>query len=441
MSVKSNPSTSSQLAGSNSSETTKRELKGQNRVVIDWLVSDDATGVFAVGPDGSVGYEEIRRAITAGRTGQVAVLTPERNVASVLEIYTSVGRGPIALGGAAAPTGAPVSVDVMTVLGTSGTTGAPKLVPLTAANWKAAVEASATHLGHTADDEWLVAMPLHHVGGLSVLFRSSHVGGRVRLLADFDPVEFSDALGVVTMASVVPTMLRRVLDVDRRRFDGLKAVLVGGGPIPPGLLEEAWERGIPALPTYGMTETCAQVATLRPGSPPAYRAHLLPGLEARTSQDGRISVRGPQVFTGYLGEESVLVDGWFLTGDLGEVLEDGSLQITGRADDVIVTGGENVDPSIVEVTIASHPGVTGAMVVGVPSVEWGSEVVCLVTGDVPVRSLELYVRERLKPFEVPKHWLVVSELPTTALGKPDRETGRRIAVRGSAPPRDEDSLT
>jgi O-succinylbenzoic acid--CoA ligase len=251
------------------------------------------------------------------------------------------------------------------------------------------------------------------------------------MLPGFDSAEFADGLtDGVTFASVVPTMLRRILDIDDRSYRGLRAVLVGGGPIPPGLLEEAWGRGIPALPTYGMTETCAQVATLKPGSPLAYRVHPLPQVEVRIESDGRIALRGPQVFGGYLGEEQRGPDDWFVTGDNGRLHDDGSLQVLGRADDVIVTGGENVDPAAVEAVLTQMEGVDEVMVVGVPSGEWGNEVVCLFTGTVSETDLDRHARNHLEPPLVPKRWLEVDAIPTTPLGKPDRSAGRDFAEFG-----------
>src|SRR5690606_36335455 len=138
----------------------------------------------------------------------------------------------------------------LTLLFTSGTTGPPRGVRLTVDNWSAAVEASRRFLDHTPEDVWLAPMPLHHVGGLAILYRSAYVGAQVRWLPRFDTVAVARALREdVTIASVVPTMLRRLLDHDRHTYTNLKAVLVGGGPIPPGILEEVHARGIPALPT------------------------------------------------------------------------------------------------------------------------------------------------------------------------------------------------
>jgi O-succinylbenzoic acid--CoA ligase len=401
------------------------EDKGQNHVVNDWLVNGSPEDMFLVSPGGTITYAELFDAMDISVTGRTTALSPNPDVGSVLAIFAAISDGPLILKPRDGWIADEIHESVMTLLFTSGTTGTPKAVPLTADNWEAAVSASAAHLNHTAGDEWLTAMPLHHVSGLSVLFRSAYVGGRVRMLPRFEADIFAAALADgVAFASVVPTMLRRVLDADGRTYHGIKAVLVGGGPIPSGLLEEAWGRGLPALPTYGMTETCAQVATLRPGSPLAYRVHPLPGVEIRIETDGRIALRGQQVFDGYLGEGKRGGDDWFVTGDLGRLHDDGSLQILGRADDVIVSGGENVDPAAVEAVLSEHTGVDGVMVVGVPSEEWGYEVVCLFAGTVTEADLDRWSRDHLEPHQVPKRWLKVDAIPTTPLGKPDRAAGR-----------------
>lgn len=405
------------------------EDKGQNHLVNEWLVNGAQNHTFLTTPEGSVTYRQVFDAIDVSVTGRTTVLFPEPDISSVLAIFAAISDGPLILKPRQGWIDTAVPESVMTLLFTSGTTGTPKAVPLTSANWEAAVSASAAHLGHTAGDEWLIAMPIHHVGGLSVLFRAAYVGGRVRMLPRFDAAEFGDALSDgVTFASVVPTMLRRILDIDDRSYRGLKTVLVGGGPIPHGLLEEAWGRGIPSLPTYGMTETCAQVATLKPGSDLAYRVHPLPGVEIRIEHNGRIALRGPQVFDGYLGAEQRDPVDWFVTGDLGRIHDDGTLQVLGRADDLIVTGGENVDPAAVEAVLSGLEGVEGVMVVGMPSEEWGNEVVCLFSGNVSETGLERWARDHLEPPQVPKRWLEVDAIPTTPLGKPDWSAGRSIAA-------------
>jgi O-succinylbenzoic acid--CoA ligase len=307
------------------------------------------------------------------------------------------------------------------VVFTSGTTGVAKGVRLTRANWEAAVTASQQHLGNRPDDVWLLAMGVHRVAGIAIVLRSAYVGGRVRMLARFEAAEFVAALrSGVTFASVVPTMLHRILDIDPGPYPGVRAVIVGGGPIPDGLLERAVAARLPVLPSYGMTETCGQVATLRPGSRVERKAHPLPGVEVRIEGDGRIAVRGPMVFPGYLGEPDRVPGSWFTTGDLGELGTDGALRVKGRADDVIVSGGENIHPSTVEAALTEITGVEAALVFGVPSAEWGTEVACLYVGSIEAKDVEARLRKQLAGALIPKRWRRVDALPTNDLGKPDR---------------------
>jgi O-succinylbenzoic acid--CoA ligase len=323
----------------------------------------------------------------------------------------------------------------VTVMFTSGTTGGRKGVRLTRANWEAAAEASMRHLGHGQDDVWLLALPLHHVAGLSILLRSAHAGGRVRLLDRFEPGSFAAHLrGGVTMASMVPTMLARLLEHDAGPYEGLRGVLLGGGPIPDLVLQRGWSAGLPLLPTYGLTETAGQVATLRPDDAPGNRARPLPGAEIRIEPDGRIAVRGAMVSPGYLGEPDRGEGEWLATGDLGSIDEEGFLRVIGRADDVIVSGGENIDPREVEAAVTGVLGVDGALVLGLPSEEWGMEAVCLYVGDAEVGEVEACVREALPGFMVPRRWLRVTGIPMTTLGKPDRAAAVRLFSRPGGRP-------
>ena len=371
--------------------------------------------------------------------GQV-VVAPGTDLASVVDLMTVPGpdRQMVVLDPDASASETTRRVEAaeaartrqaLTVLFTSGTSGPAKAVRLTARNWEAAVEASARHLDHRSEDVWLAAMPLHHVGGLSILYRSAFVGGSVRWVPRFDVAEVVGELrGGVTMASLVPTMLRRILDFDDQPFPELRAVLIGGGPIPPGLLEQAASRGLPVLPTYGMTETCAQVATLRPGQPPRHSAHPLPGVEVRVGRGGRIELRGDQISPGYADQEDRPPQEWFVTPDLGEISPDGALQVLGRADDVIVTGGENVDPGRVEAVLSSHPAVTAAVVVGVTDPEWGQKVVAVFEGAAPPDEVLAWARGHLSRAEVPKVLLPIAEIPWLGT-KPDRLAVLRILTR------------
>jgi O-succinylbenzoic acid--CoA ligase len=384
--------------------------------VIEWLRRAPASRPFLRHRGRVWSYGETVREVERRVSDDHILSKPSLTAESVFEVLAGLsGAGLIVV----PPRGwNGVRSDSDLLVFTSGSVGAPKGVRLTMANLEAAARASAAHLGHDRDDDWLLAMPLHHVAGLSILVRQTYTGGSVTMLPAFEAEAFATAMrGDVTMASVVPTMLRRLLR--HGPFEGLRAVLVGGGPIPDGLLENAVESGLPVLPTYGMTETFGQVATLRPGSAVERKTHPLPGVELRIGGTGRIAVRGEQVSPGYWGEPD-RESQWFVTGDLGSIDDDGALRVTGRADTVIVTGGENVSPEVVEVVVAECPGVDAVVIVGVPDEEWGQVVSCLYQGTASADAVADWLAERLPPHAVPKRWARVEAIPRTALGKPDR---------------------
>lgn len=393
-----------------------REDKGQNQSVIEWLRRVDPERVFLRAGNDTWTYGQTRAEVTHRLDPTPRLVTPTLSPESVFDVIGGLGAGGLTVKGSGAEHD--LSQDSLLVVYTSGTTGAPKGVRLTRANLKAAAASSAEHLGHGPDDDWLLAMPLHHVGGLSILVRQLYTGGSITLLPRFAPQAFAAAMhGQVTMVSVVPTMLRRIIAFGP--FHGLRAVLVGGGPIPDGLLDEAVDSGLPVLPTYGMTETFGQVATLLPGSPPARKAHPLPGIDIRIEDDRRIAIRGDQVSPGYLGEPD-RVDPWLVTNDLGELDDDGALRVLGRADDVIVTGGENVNPEQVEAVLRGHDGVDEVCVVGVDDDEWGQVVVGVYEGTALPEALASWAADRIPAHMVPKRLHRVFAIPRTAIGKPDR---------------------
>ena len=404
-----------------------------------WISPHDPARVAVESPAGTITYGDLIRSMEAPLpTHSQVVVAPRGEIADVVDLIRIPGRRQLVLLDPALPepeqrrrmaaAEAARHRDAATIVFTSGTTGPARAVRLTAANWQAAVEASAVHLGHTPDDVWLAVMPFHHVGGLSILYRSAYVGARVRWVPGARAERIASELrSGVTMASLVPTVLRRVLDAGSGTYSGLKAVLVGGGPIPPGLLEEARDRGLPVLPTYGMTETCAQVATLRPGSPLRRAAHPLPGIELQIAADDRIRVRGAQISPGYADVDDRTPDSWFTTPDLGALEPDGALSVMGRADDVIVTGGENVWPGEIEAAMSEHPRIRLAVVVGRSDPEWGERVVAVYEGE-PLDEGELreWLRGRLAPHQLPAHIRRVECIPLQSTGKPDRDEVRRL---------------
>ena len=301
--------------------------------------------------------------------------------------------------------------DVATLMHTSGTTAAPKPVPLSYRNWLANALGSAVALGLDQQERWLCPLPLAHVGGLSVLVRSAIYATTAVLGEGFDAAAVAAALRdpsePITLVSVVATMLQRVLDAGLRDPPTLRWALLGGGPIPAGLLERARARGVPVAPTYGMTEACSQIATF--GWP-------LPETELAVSDDGEVLVRGPTVSRAVLS-----ADGWLHTGDLGTLDDRGKLSLAGRLSDVIVSGGENVAPVEVEEVLLTHPAVLDAAVYGRPDRDWGEVVVAVV---VPRDGVELHPTElrahcaqRLARFKLPKAFELVDILPRTASGK------------------------
>ncbi len=316
--------------------------------------------------------------------------------------------------------------DPYAVVPTSGTTGHPKGVVLTRRNLTAAADASAAFLNLRRGDRWLCVLPLHHVGGLSILIRSAHVGGTVVLEPEFESRRVATLLHEVRFASLVPTMLTRILEHVGGPFPGLSTVLVGGGPLPPGLLDEARAAGIPAVPTYGATETAAQIATGRPGEAtvrplPSVDLRIIDqnGVSLERGAVGEIAVDGPMISPGYRGAQAR--SGPYRTGDLGILDQEGNLTVLGRVDDMVVTGGENVYPVEVERVLLAHPAVSDAAVWGADDPRWGATLHAAVVVDgIDEDALRVWARARLAGYKVPKVWHLVDSVARSAMGKVDR---------------------
>lgn len=307
----------------------------------------------------------------------------------------------------------PLSEDPpVAVLHTSGTTAAPKPVVLAYSNWVASALGSAVALGLDQRERWLCPMPLVHVGGLSIPIRSAIYATTAVIHARFDAEAVLNELMSderrITLVSLVPTMLSRLLDAGLSRPPTLRWALLGGGPISESLLERAHAAGVPVAPTYGMTEACSQIATF--GWP-------LQGVSLRLNgPEQEIAVRGPIVSRGALAK-----DGWLHTGDLGTFDERGRLIVTGRRSETIITGGENVSPTEVEDVLLEHDAVVDAAVVGRPDPEWGEAVVAVVVAraGAPVVGEELrdFCAARLASYKVPKAIRFADQLPRTPSGK------------------------
>ncbi|MEM8961385.1 MAG: fatty acid--CoA ligase family protein [Acidobacteriota bacterium] len=323
----------------------------------------------------------------------------------------------------------------LAIIPTSGTSGAPKGVVLSRRAFAASARASATNLGWREDDRWWLTLPLAHVGGLSVVTRCLQARRPIVLESAprFDPLWAIDVIERqrVTLLSLVPTMLERLLDHDWRPPSHLRAVLVGGAASSPALLARARQQGVPVLTTYGLSEACSQVATESPDdqTPRPLRGcgRPLPGIDVRIAIDGVIEIGGPTLFSGYApsGGESWTADGWLRTRDLGTFDANGILRVLGRSDSTIITGGENVVPGEVETVLEAHPSVRSAVVVGVAEPTWGQLVTATVvlassTTDTDQPDLVLWCRDRLASFKCPRFVAIRESLPLGPTGKVDR---------------------
>ena len=314
------------------------------------------------------------------------------------------------------------------VIVTSGSTGEPKRVRLSRDALRASADASHDVLG--GPGQWVLNLPATYVAGVQVLFRSVRAGT--------EPVVQNGSLTETVRAmtgerryvSLVPTQLVRLLGEhgpDLHALTTFDAVLVGGGPLDPAVRERAERAGIAVVQTYGMSETCGGCV---------YDGHPLPGVAVRIAEDGEVLLAGPVLFDGYLDADgqpdeprtsAVMDGGWLCTDDLGTLDDDGRLRITGRRDQVILSGGVNVPGPAVERMLAAHPAVADVAVVGRPDPEWGQAVVAVV-----VPAGEPPALDALRDLVEPRAWAPRVLVLTGALPRTDRGKVDLVAVRGLA---------
>ncbi len=321
----------------------------------------------------------------------------------------------------------------LAILYTSGTTGRAKGAILSRRAFLASARASAASLPLEPGDRWLLTMTLAHVGGLSIVVRSLIARSTIVLGGTFDVDRTIETVtrDRPTTISLVPTMLGRLLDAGWTPPPELRAILLGGAACPDAVLTRAIEAGLPIRTTYGLTEACSQVATARhdvrsrddgAGAP-------LPGTGVRVGAEGTIQVRGPTMFDGWFPPDAhpspFDADGWYDTGDLGELDARGRLHVLARRSDLIVTGGENVYPAEVEAALERVEGVRAACVFGVDDDHWGQLVAAAIVVDRggPSDAMIFHLLSTtLSRFKIPKRIARVSELATGSTGKLDRRT-------------------
>ncbi|MBM37022.1 MAG: long-chain fatty acid--CoA ligase [Acidimicrobiaceae bacterium] len=313
---------------------------------------------------------------------------------------------------------------------TSGTTGRPKGAVLTHGNLLSSVRGLEIAWRWTSDDILILALPLFHMHGLGVgLHGSLTVGAQVVLLSEFDVDEVLNSINKfqATMFFGVPTMYGRLLDSENvSQLGQLRLCVSGSAPLSAEVHQKIYDAtGQQILERYGMTETAMLVSNPYQGERrPNSVGFPLPGVEVRLEgSPAEIQVKGPNVFKGYWERpdenRASFDDGWFCTGDLGVVDSDGYLSISGRAKELIISGGFNVYPKEVEDVVSQHEAVQECAVVGVPDAQWGEAVVAFVVADREIDSNELknFVGERLAHYKRPQQTHRVDSLPRNALGK------------------------
>lgn len=351
---------------------------------------------------------------------QLAIL-PLAADASASELARSVTG--VAIG---TPSGQIINLDLpddtALVVATSGSTGIPKGITLSHAALRWSTRASVERLGAQPGERFTLALPLNHVAGIQVVLRSWACGTEPEIL----PSGAIDALMTATgdHVSLVPTQLSRLLREPAANVNRWRSILVGGAALDDKLAAQARAADAAVVTSYGMTETAGGCV---------YDGVPLAGVDV-TIVDGRISINGPMLFSGVVanGHYTAREPGPFVTADLGNIAADGQLRIVGRADDIVISGGENVPCARVASRLRDHPEVAQAAVFGVDDRDWGQRVAAIIVPSDHRRppsgdELVAWSRETLPPTWAPRQYVVAAAIPLTGLGKPDVVAMRRLA--------------
>ena len=291
------------------------------------------------------------------------------------------------------------------ILFTSGSTGTPKAVQLTERNLIESATAWHEQLQFTRNDIYLNCLPMHHIGGISIFIRSFIYGFSSYQLNEFNIDAISNLIESkhITLISMVPTMLQRLLDNTKNKLpQSLRGIIVSGGPSTESLMNRCIAHDIPVYKSYGMTETSSGICGFWLHEYPSkYESVGLPFLKTKFQvNESVLHVSGPTIMDGYFGEEAI--QSCLDTGDFASIDEEGFIYINLRRDVQIVTGGENVNPKEVEDILLSHPQITFAKVYGEPDEEWGQMVVAEISTDLQTNEINEWLSGKISEYKIPK---------------------------------------
>ena len=327
----------------------------------------------------------------------------------------------------------PDEVDIL--IATSGSTGFPKLVALSIANFIWSAHGSSENIAVDPTDTWLISLPLFHVGGMSIIFRTMLAGANAMISPKILDGDFIDQHRI-THFSLVATQLSRQINSKFPFGQATKAILLGGSKIPHALIQKSIELNLPIHTSFGCSEMASQVCTTSKEAT-IYElmttGKVLAGRQVKIDEDGRIQLNGKTRFLGYWQNQKLLKpfdkDGWFTTNDLGEFDNNGFLKVIGRADRMFISGGENIHPEQIEQALINLEGIMNALVIDMPSETYGSRPVAFLQGQKNYSDPELrkLLSENLMPFQIPDVFL---DWPSQEFSlKPSLDQFRRIAQK------------
>lgn len=387
--------------------------------------------------------QELRYQLTDAKVNQVVVATESLSFFAKLDFLTVIEMvQPENSVLSTSETTATYQLDATaSIMYTSGTTGNPKGVVQCFSNHLASALATQENMKITEADCWLCSVPLFHISGLSIIIRQLVLGCSLRLYSKFEAKTVTEDLadGRGTVISVVAVMLRELLEhYPKNGYSStFKAMLLGGGPISPKALEKCESYSIPVIQSYGMTETCSQVVALsfedaakkigsagKPLTGIAIKIIDANEKQLEPNNVGEILLKGKNVVRHYLnGEQWQTVkwtpDGWFKTGDMGYLDEDGYLYLVSRLSELIISGGENIYPTEIEHVLQEFPGVKEVAVIGEPDEKWDAVPVAYIVGapSITAEMINAFAKQYLAKYKLPKRVYLCHSLPKTASGK------------------------